>query len=299
MTSMFSNSSHFGDLPKELVFYILEIVLDSTFPYKFVPVLLVSRAVHDWALPQVYSDVSLTLSLQNDIKNGTISSLRFMVYLTPPSSIALVKRLQQAMDYYPFSFAPFKNLTHLTLRGDCRFRRDLAVAFLTLRLEELLICFVGAMESLDYVLIREPRIEKSALQQTLRRYGGFMSRDASQRREFASLFPNITHLLVLRDMVADFDRYPVCQFLARPTFQCCIFTSYFGEKWYPKDVQDVSRFQDRRLVFARKLPVHLRPVEADAHKYFWFDQRRMWTEAEALIRQNKEPQVITLLDPVS
>ncbi|KAH8810415.1 hypothetical protein DL96DRAFT_1821484 [Flagelloscypha sp. PMI_526] len=285
-SEVLQNQSH---LPEELIFYIFEIILDIPQSSSSVDLLLVSKRVYHWALPQFYRDLKF-LPDDDGRPHGGVQRTR-LIENAHPTSLTLVRDLQCGAARDSHSFSPFPSLKQLALWGPHLWNVEQTYSLLDLSLEELLIWTRHDISVLRNTLQCCQRISEKALHKSLRK----MSSPVCLEEEIFKAFPYLTHIL-FGSIVIFFDEKStknISMLLLRESIKCyIIFSRLVGGVFARLSGSKLADgAKNCRVVQVKARPNHLNDYNKDPNLDFWGEQAEMWRRAEKAVAENTNSHV--------
>ncbi|KAH8810386.1 hypothetical protein DL96DRAFT_1627044 [Flagelloscypha sp. PMI_526] len=270
------------DLPREIVFDILEAYLSLPRPKSIFSVLLLSKWSYSWMLPKLYHTLSVVTSDYS--RPGRAVQNELLRCATP--SLALVRRLECSSISENFSFLSFSNITHLSLWNSLssEWYASQCLILVTLRLEELFMWYPSDLNALASKLS-----ETTPICRKIRRLGFHSSSISIPDRRWAQYCENLTHVLVFCSNfqnLSEFLRHLLPTF---PTLQCFVIGATWDYNPKQTDMPELNVGGDRRVAFVLQ---HFDHFETHGND-FWSGQSAMWAEVEEHIARNPYSQVFS------
>ncbi|KAH8810470.1 hypothetical protein DL96DRAFT_1561707 [Flagelloscypha sp. PMI_526] len=282
------------DIPLEIIYYILELFMDPMVPQFSLPLLLVSREIHEWALPKIYFTFDLAPRNRGAVPVSGAVDREKLVQCASPRSLAYTKQLQCWIYDVSFSLAPFRNLSHLMFWGTQVLIKETASVLLLFRLEELFIWSPTDTNMFHRVLLGS---KNSAISTTLCRLGFYAPHHTSWQEDIGDLLPKVTHILILSESSDDLVQGVMTNVTTLVDFQCCLVGFPFADlpSYISISPPPFEFLRDKRFVFARKLPHQFSPKKFHTKRTFWTEEANMWKNAEMSIAQSPDPSKFTFL----
>ncbi|KAH8810487.1 hypothetical protein DL96DRAFT_1627324 [Flagelloscypha sp. PMI_526] len=275
-------------LPIELVFHILDYALKiHPAPSSKLKFLLLSRPIYDWMLPRLYNTLDLKPALLTPRPSPLPSDRTLLHSSTPRSSLLYTRRLISRLCAVPFPFAPFSNLSHLSLWGRHHLHNEThgpsqAREIVMLPLEELVV-----WESTDNEALLKCLSDKSTIWKTLERLCCYTRAGVLAPHEGWMHCPNLAQVFVLCDALFTFIRN-VGPTISLPSLEFRSFIisplSRFRNNQISalQDALGHIRRRDRRIMVLYHPPDHLFSYPQS----FWVNQGNVWMFALEQIEKN-------------
>ncbi|KAH8810561.1 hypothetical protein DL96DRAFT_1627581 [Flagelloscypha sp. PMI_526] len=269
-------------LPTELLLQILEYFVDSSPRPSALPIVMLSKTIHNYLLPRFHH----TLDFASDSANSfteAVDRTRFLA-CSKSTSLAFVRRLKCNIYHHAFPLSSFLNVTWLALWGSQNLTDQPAVAsgLMELPIRQLIVWYYRDLSTLG-----DNITPSSTITTTLERLTTHHSSCAEPTPKWLQC-RNLTHIMVYCNNLEAISSSAISGMTTHQRLQCYSLRSslYLGSR------ETLGRHlpRDRRVVILKRSSENTN-LEGNN---FWDENAILWNEIEERIRKNGDLSEITL-----